>query len=107
MDAVKDINSNEFEKEVEASDVPVLVDFWAPWCKPCIMMSKVLVGLTEHYGNRLKIVKVNVDENSGLANRFGVMSIPTLKVFKAGAEVESIIGAQKQPDLIAIIDRHL
>ena len=107
MAALKEVNSSNFKEEVTASEVPVLVDFWAPWCGPCRMMSKVLEDLASDYEGRLKVVKVNVDDNSDLAGQYGVMSIPTLKLFKSGAEIDSMVGAQQKPALAANIDRHL
>ncbi len=107
MAALKEVNGSNFKEEVTASNIPVLVDFWAPWCGPCRMMSKVLEELASDYEGRLKVVKVNVDENSDLAGQFGVMSIPTLKLFKSGAEVDSMVGAHQKQALAANIDRHI
>ena len=107
MAGLKEIGGSNFKEEVTASDIPVLVDFWAPWCGPCRMMSKVLEELASDYEGRLKIVKVNVDDNSDLAGQFGVMSIPTLKLFKSGSEVASMVGAQQKQDLALSIDKHL
>ncbi len=107
MSLIKEIGENEFEAEVIKSKKPVLVDFWAPWCGPCNMIAKALEELAEEYGESLKIVKVNVDENADLASRFDVMSIPTLKLFKEGNEVESIMGAQPKQSIAAQLNDHL
>lgn len=80
-------------KEVEQSPVPVVVDFWAPWCGPCRMVSPVIERLAGKYSGKLKVVKVNVDDNQGLAMRFNVMSIPTIMLFRGGQMLDQAIGA--------------
>ena len=80
-------------KEVEESQVPVVVDFWAPWCGPCRMVSPVIERLAGKYAGKLKVVKVNVDDNQNLAMRFNVMSIPTIMLFKGGRMLDQAIGA--------------
>ena len=107
MGNIKEITGNEFQQEVINSDKPVLVDFWAPWCGPCNMVAKTLDELAADYGDKLKIVKVNVDENNELAESYEVMSIPTLKVFKNGEEVENIMGAQPKHAIASQVDNHL
>lgn len=107
MGNVKEIGENLFQEEVLESQLPVLVDFWAPWCGPCRMVAPVMEELAEKYGNRLKVVKVNVDDNNELASRYGVMSIPTIKLFKSGSEVENFIGAQPKDAFSERLDRHL
>lgn len=81
-----------FEQEVLESDLPVLVDFYADWCGPCKMMAPNIARLAESYNGKLKVGKVNVDENSGLAIKYGIMSIPTVILFKNGQEVAKNIG---------------
>ena len=81
-----------FDAEVLETDVPVLVDFWAPWCGPCKMMSPVIEELAQEFEGRAKVGKVNVDDNKALAERFGVMSIPTLIIFKNGQSVGQMVG---------------
>ena len=107
MGEIKEINQGNFEEEVLNSDNPVLVDFWAPWCGPCNMVAKTLEELAADYGDKLKIVKINVDDNNDLASSYDVMSIPTLKLFKNGEEVESIMGAQPKHSIASQVDKHL
>lgn len=82
-----------WNQEVEQSLVPVVVDFWAPWCGPCRMVSPVIERLAEKYNGRLKVVKVNVDENQMLAMKFNIMSIPTIMLFRDGKALDQAIGA--------------
>ena len=89
-----EINERNFKQEVEEQALPVLVDFWAPWCGPCLMMAPVLEELERGWQGKIKVGKVNVDENSGLASRYGVMSIPTLVLFKDGKALKGWIGVQ-------------
>lgn len=89
-----EINEGNFKQEVEEQTLPVLVDFWAPWCGPCLMMAPVLEELEKEWQGKIKVGKVNVDENSGLASRYGVMSIPTLVLFKNGKALKEWIGVQ-------------
>lgn len=90
--SIKDVTDSTFQAEVVESDKPVLVDFWAPWCGPCRMIAPHLEELAAERDD-LRIVKLNVDENPETAARFGVMSIPTLILFKAGQAVHQIVGA--------------
>ena len=89
---IKEITNENFELEVTKSDIPVLVDFWAPWCGPCRMISPVLEALAQEHAGRLKVVKVNVDEAPELAAQFGIMSIPALFCYRDGAKVAEYIG---------------
>jgi len=82
-----------FEQEVLKSDIPVLVDFWAPWCGPCRMVSPLVDEIAEELTGKLKVVKVNTDENQEIAVKYGIRSIPTLGIFKDGQIVDGVIGA--------------
>ncbi|EKD58712.1 MAG: hypothetical protein ACD_56C00064G0006 [uncultured bacterium] len=83
-----------FEQEVLKSEVPVLVDFWAPWCGPCQMMGPVIEELAKEMDEKAKVGKVNVDENGDVSAKFGIMSIPALKIFKGGVVVREFVGVQ-------------
>ena len=87
------VNENNFEKEVIIADQKVLVDFWASWCMPCKMMHPVLEKLDEEMGNKVKITKININESPALAEKYGVMSIPTFLLFENGEIKKSMVGA--------------
>ena len=90
---VTEVTDNNFQAEVIESDLPVLVDFWAPWCGPCRMVSPVIEEIAKERGEALKVVKLNIDENQETAVAFNVMSIPTLILFRHGAVAKTVIGA--------------
>lgn len=100
-----DVVGSQFQKEVLEASTPVLVDFWASWCGPCRMVAPVLEEVANDYGEKLKVVKVNVDENPDISSQYGVMSIPTMIVFKDGEPVETIVGFRKKEELSSIIDQ--
>ncbi len=93
------ITSENFNKEVMESEIPVLIDFWAEWCTPCKMMSKVVEELEEELKGTIKVGKVNVDEETKLATKYGIMSIPTFMIFKNGEIVQTKIGMQDKEEL--------
>lgn len=96
-----------FEADVLRSDIPVLVDFWAPWCGPCKMIAPVLDELAPEFAGKAKIVKINVDENQLVAGQFGVRSIPTLLLMKNGEVVATQVGALPKSQLANFINQHL
>lgn len=101
MANVKEVDESTFQSEVLESDIPVLVDFWAPWCGPCQMVAPMLEAVAEKMGDKLKIVKMNTDENMNTAQNYEIMAIPSLLVFKKGVVVERIVGVKPQPQLEA------
>ena len=96
------VNKNNFQEEVLNSDKPVLVDFWAPWCGPCRMVLPIIEEIAEE-NDDIKVVKINVDEDPELANQFGVMTIPTLYVFKNGQAVNHRSGAMPKEQILAMV----
>ncbi len=101
MANIKEVDDNTFQSEVLESDIPVLVDFWAPWCGPCQMVAPMLEVLSEKMGDKLKIVKLNTDENMKTAQSYEIMAIPSLLVFKGGDVAERIVGVKPQSQLEA------
>jgi thioredoxin len=93
------VTDNTFAHEVEHSPIPVLVDIWADWCGPCRMIAPSIEQLSAEMSGRVRFAKVNIDENPGIATRFGVRSIPTMLVMKAGKEVDRIVGAQPKTEI--------
>jgi thioredoxin 1 len=102
-----EISDASFKSEVTDSALPVLVDFWAPWCGPCKMIAPVLEEIASEYEGKVKVVKLNIDENQTTPSNYGVRSIPTLILFKEGKEVEKIIGAQSKENLKLMVDKSL
>lgn len=107
MSEVLHINDADFETVVVQSDIPVLVDFWAPWCGPCKMIAPILDEIAPEFAGKVKIVKINVDDNQLVAGQFGVRSIPTLLLFKNGQLVATQVGALPKNQLAAFINQHL
>lgn len=101
------VTDENFQEEVLESELPVLVDFWAPWCGPCRMVAPVVEEIAEEYVGRLKVAKLNTDENTKTAFEYGIMSIPTLGIFRDGQMIDSIIGAVPKRILKAKLDDHL
>ncbi|WP_035991220.1 thioredoxin [Leptolyngbya sp. KIOST-1] len=107
MSAVASITQETFQTEVLQSDVPVLVDFWAPWCGPCRMVASVVDEVAQQYAGQLKVVKVNTDEQPGIASHYGIRSIPTLMVFMGGEKMEQMVGAVSKTTLANAVEPFL
>ena len=105
--SVLQINEKNFENEVLKSKVPVLVDFWAEWCGPCRAIAPIVEEIAKDLNGKLKVAKINVDDNQELAAKFHIMSIPTLLIFKNGEPVDHIIGAMPKDELLAKINPNL
>lgn len=99
--SAKSVTTASFQADVLSSGKPVLVDFWAEWCGPCRLVSPILDEISAEHGEKLTIVKVNVDEEPQLAQQYGITSIPALQVFQNGEVVKSIVGAKPKPQLLA------
>ncbi len=100
---ITELNSENFEKEVLQSEKTVLIDFWASWCGPCKMMLPVVDNIAETMKEKIKVCKVNVDENQDLAEKYGVMTIPTFLIIKNGKETGRTIGVQSKEDILKLI----
>jgi thioredoxin 1 len=107
MSAAAQVTDATFDQEVVASDVPVLVDFWAPWCGPCRMVAPVVDEIATQYEGKVKVVKINTDDNPNVANKYGIRSIPTLMIFKGGQKVDTVVGAVPKTTLANTLDKYL
>ena len=107
MAGVTEVGDQQFDQEILKSEKPVLVDFWADWCVPCHMVSPVVEEIGQDKGDALKVAKLNVDDNPESAYRYGVMSIPTLILFKGGEEVARVVGAKPKDAILRELDDHL
>jgi len=102
-----EFTDSNFAAEVEKSDIPVLIDFWAVWCGPCRMIAPIVEELAGEYDGKAKIGKVDVDNNPGIAGKFGIRSIPTLLIFKGGKVVDQIVGAVPKGSIVDKLNSHL
>jgi thioredoxin 1 len=106
---ISSVTDNSFEAEViQASNTqPVMVDFWADWCRPCHMLAPTVAEIAQAYAGKLKVVKLNVDENVNSAGRYNIRGIPTLLIFKGGQVADQIVGAVPKEQISKIVDRHV
>ena len=104
---IKHVSDASFDQDVLKAERPVLVDYWAEWCGPCKMIAPILDEVARDYDGRLQVAKVNVDENQGIASKFGIRGIPTLMLFKNGAVVATKVGALSKSQLTLFLDSHL
>jgi thioredoxin 1 len=107
MAGVPEVGDQEFDREILKSDKPVLVDFWADWCVPCHMVSPVVEEIGRDKADSLKVAKLNVDDNPSATQRYGVMSIPTLILFKGGQEVARVVGAKPKDAILRELSDHI
>ena len=101
------VTLDNFEKEVMQAETPVVVDFWASWCGPCRMVAPIIEELAREYSGKAKVGKVNVDEEAELAVKYGIVSIPTVLIFKNGEVMEKLVGAQSQDEYEDAVDKYI
>src|SRR6478736_902723 len=106
-DNTLNFTDNAFDQDVLNSEVPVLVDFWAPWCGPCRAMAPTVDAVADEYLGKIKVGKLNTDDNPGTASRYQIRGIPTLLLFKGGKVVDQRVGAMGKPDLKKMVDAHV
>jgi len=103
---VKDVSDTSFEQDVLQAGEPVLVDFWAAWCAPCRMLAPTVEAVAEKYAGKARVVKLNVDDNPGVSQRYGIKGIPTLILFRDGKEEDRVVGATSKDAISRMIDKH-
>ncbi|NJR37812.1 MAG: thioredoxin [Leptolyngbyaceae cyanobacterium CSU_1_4] len=107
MSSVTSVTDANFQQEVLSSEIPVLVDFWAPWCGPCRMVAPSVDEISTQYEGQLKVFKLNTDENPGTASEYGIRSIPALLIFKGGIKVDMVVGAVPKTTIAATVEKYL
>jgi thioredoxin 1 len=107
MAVTAQVTDSNFKEEVLENEAPVLVDFWAPWCGPCRMVAPVVEEIAEQYEGKVKVVKLNTDDNPNVASQYGIRSIPTLMIFKGGQRVDMVVGAVPKTTLANTLEKYL
>ena len=107
MSSAPAVTDSSFDKDVLQSDLPVLVDFWAPWCGPCMMVAPVVEEISKDFEGKIKVFKLNTDENPNVASQYGIRSIPTLMIFKGGQKVDTVVCAVPKATLSSTLTKHL
>ena len=107
MSSAPAVTDSSFVKEVLQSELPVLVDFWAPWCGPCRMVAPIVEEISKDFEGKIKVFKLNTDENPNVASQYGIRSIPTLMIFKGGQKVDTVVGAVPKGTLASTLTKHL
>lgn len=104
---MENIDIKQLKQVLSDTDKPVFLDFWAPWCNPCKKMNPIIDEIESEYENQLRVIKINIDENSGLANKLEVLKIPTYLLFKDGEQIDKMVGEAPKEDLVEKIEKHL
>jgi thioredoxin 1 len=107
MSSATAVTDASFEQDVLKSDVPVLVDFWAPWCGPCRMVAPIVDEIAKEFDGKIKVFKLNTDENPNVASQYGIRSIPTLMIFQGGQKVDTVVGAVPKTTLSSTLSKYL
>ena len=104
---ILELTDSNFDAEINKGDTPILVDFWAPWCGPCRMVAPIVDEIASEFEGKIKVFKLNTDENPNVASQYGIRSIPTLMIFKGGQKVDTVVGAVPKTTLSGTISKYL